>query len=314
VGRGLLVAALVAAALAARPATAAEEPNAVSSSAGPVVVAGPPPAGAGQGFDPGDTVASADAPPPPPDQPGTEAVGAESVINVDDRTRVQNTDVYPNSAIGQLRLLDDEGQPLRCTGFLIDANTVLTAGHCVHQGGTGSDDHWFTNHVFTPGENEDVEPFPSCNGVELWTLPRWYDEQDEYHDIGIVQLDCTVGNQTGWLGYFALPGRRALLDMTTHVRGYKGLTEQMWTDKGRVWASQGQMTFYRNDTSGGQSGSPVFKWRNGCLEDGESGPCAMAVHAYGTGHGSPPHKGNNHGPRITEERLDLIATIAAENG
>ena len=49
-------------------------------------------------------------------------------------------------------------------------------------------------------------------------------------------------------------------------------------------------TFYRADTVGGQSGSPVWK----------SGYYGIAIHAYGL-HGVSPHSTNNHGTRFISE-------------
>jgi glutamyl endopeptidase len=247
-------------------------PNAVSSRQGAVYVEGGALAGAGDSHAP-------------------ETARAESVINVDDRERVQATTTYPNSAIGQLTFATPEGQFL-CTGFLVDADTVLTSGHCLHPGGTGDAGDWYTGHTFTPGRNGDNRPFGSCGATELWTLPGWFDDQSEYQDLGILQLDCEVGNDTGWFGYFSRPGLRALNQLVTHLRGYPG-------DK----------PFYRNDTFGGQSGSPVFQWGRYC-----AGPCAMAVHGYGYGHGSGPHRDDNHGVRITTAREALIASVAGQNG
>jgi glutamyl endopeptidase len=277
----------------ATPSSArAGTPDAVSSLQGAVSVEGGALAGAGESHAP-------------------ETVRAESVINVDDRSRVQATTTYPNSAIGQLTFTTPEGQFL-CTGFLVDADTVLTSGHCLHPGGTSAAADWYTGHRFSPGQNgAGNRPFGSCGATELWTLPGWFDGESEYQDLGIIQLDCEVGNQTGWFGYFSRPGLRALNELVTHLRGYPGDKPfgTMWTDRGRVWATQVNMAFYRNDTFGGQSGSPVFQWGRYC-----EGPCAMAVHGYGYGHGSGPHRDNNHGVRITAARESLIASIAGQNG
>ena len=55
---------------------------------------------------------------------------------------------------------------------------------------------------------------------------------------------------------------------------------------------QPRRVFYRLDTAGGQSGSPVWRRVNAkCTH------CGVAVHAYGT-YGSGPFKKNNHGTRI----------------
>lgn len=267
-------------------------PNAVSSVQGAVYVEGGALPGAGDSHAP-------------------ESFTAESVINEDDRSRVNATTTFPNSAIGHLTFTTPEGQFL-CTGFLVDADTVLTSGHCLHPGGTGDAGDWYTDHSFSPGRNgAGNRPFGSCGATELWTLPGWFDAESEYQDLGIIQLDCEIGAETGWLGYFSRPGPRALNEMAAHLRGYPADKPfaTLWTDKGRIRATQVEMTFYRFDTFGGQSGSPVFQWGRYC-----EGPCAMAVHGYGYGHGSGPHVGNNHGVRITTAREALIASVAGQNG
>ncbi len=289
----LVVAATLTSASAVGAGPPEPPPNAVSSIDGPVFVEGGALPGAG------------DSHRPPSFRP-------ESVINVDDRDRVADTSAYPNSAIGRL-FVGLDGAALQCTGFLVDASTVLTSGHCLHVGGTSSQDDWATEVTFTPGQDVNQVPFGDCGFTELWTLPGWYDSQSEYHDLGIVQLDCDIGLETGWLGYFSRPGPKALNQLTTHVRGYPGDAfpqASMWTDKGRVWFTQANMIFYRNDTFGGQSGSPIFQWGKYC-----DGPCAMGVHGYGTGHlPGTPHMGNNHGVRISTAREALIGSIAGQNG
>lgn len=289
--RTLLLSVAGAALLLIGPADAQPAPNAVSSTQGPVVVDNPPLADAGRSH-------------------GPALAGNESVINVDDRDQVTNTTAYPSSAIGLLSFDTGNGSA-QCTAFLVDRNTALTAGHCVHAGGTSDPGDFFTGHAFSPAQNGNASPFGTCGATELWTLPGWYDAASEYQDLGVVQLDCTIGEAVGWFGYFSLPGRKDLEGFRDHVRGYPGDQPfgTMWTDRKVIRVSQGRMVFYRNDTFGGQSGSPVFQWGSFC-----EGPCAMAVHAYGTGHDGTPHHGNNHGPRIDAEREALIASVAAQNG
>ena len=58
-----------------------------------------------------------------------------------------------------------------------------------------------------------------------------------------------------------------------------------------IAATTSQQLFYRNDTAGGQSGSPLFRVTS------TSCTCAIGIHAYGL-HGSSPHSTNNHGTRV----------------
>lgn len=248
----------------------------------------------------------------------------ESVIGPDGRRPQVRTTTYPNRAIAHLQFDQSPGgipNTYLCSAFLVDRNTLLTSGHCVHEGGTGLATDFSTNMFITLGrgnnQNTNAAPFGTCRPKELLTTPTWIDRAGEAHDIGIIQMaNCSVpnpGRQTGWFGYFAVRGQHALRDLTAIVRGYPGLPPTgfngtLWSHAGRIRQSRWEMAFYRMDTSGGMSGSPVYEpGRFWC------GACAMAVHGYGIGHGSFPHTDLNHGPRITVDRFQAIRAIAAQN-
>jgi glutamyl endopeptidase len=285
----------------------------VSSTRGTVAVEVESTPTAGRPFDPGgQTEAATDATGPTP--AGVEVASAategaaESVIGADGRVWLrERTTVYPNAAIGRLDFRQSGGT-YWCTGTLIDADTVLTAGHCVHDGLTDADG-WSTSVRFTPGAEGNRAPFGSCRSRELLTLPDWYEEGREYQDLGLVQLDCTIGDTVGWFGYRGAEGVRGLSGVRIHVRGYPGdkAWSSLWTMADRVRVSQREMAFYAADTYGGQSGSPVFT-ANAC--NGAVGPCIVAVHAYGA-HSGGAHARFNHGPRLTLERIALFAALAA---
>ncbi|MCC6304461.1 MAG: trypsin-like serine protease, partial [Rhodobacteraceae bacterium] len=90
----------------------------------------------------------ADAVGPLPEEMG----GGESILNWDSRMLLK-TGLYPNRAVG---LITYQGRH-HCTGWLISSNTVVTAGHCVHQGGGGS---WYdrTQMRFYPGRDGGAAP------------------------------------------------------------------------------------------------------------------------------------------------------------
>lgn len=233
---------------------------------------------------------------------------AESVIGADGRIWLRDrTTVFPNAPIGRIDFRQG-GTSYWCTGTLIDADTVLTAGHCVHDGLTG-DDGWSSSVKFTPGAEGNRAPFGSCRSRELLTLPGWFDGGREHQDLGLVQLDCRIGATVGWYGYRAAEGARGLAGVRVQVRGYPGdkVWSSLWTMVDRVRVSQRNMVFYAADTYGGQSGSPVYDAR-GC--NGAVGPCIVAVHAYGA-HPGGAHTRLNHGPRLSVDRTALIARLAA---
>ncbi len=283
-------------------------PAAPASSTDPVAA---PESGAA--FDPGPLDAAVIDEPAPPvpqraidplqtviDEPGP----AESVIGPDGRTRLTDTTAYPSSAIGLLAFTQ-RGAAFQCSGFLIDPNTVLTAGHCVHEGGpTGVASQ---NVVFTPGRNGAVAPFGSCGAESVGASAGWLATADEEEDYGWVQLDCLIGDLVGWLGYTATGD---VTGATAEVRGYPGDKPPgtMWTMGGTIALVQTGQAFYLMDTFGGQSGSPVYEPDLAAC----GGPCALAVHGYGL-HGVAPHDGYNHGARLDETRAAAIALVAEAN-
>jgi glutamyl endopeptidase len=122
---------------------------------------------------------------------------------------------------------------------------------------------------------------------------------DDRYDYGAIKLNCDIGETTGWYGMFWKNG--SLAGLPTETNGYPGdkpLTQ--WRSSDRVRVSEGLRVFYRNDTIGGMSGSPVWTKRGpGCPF------CVMAVHAYGI-YGERPFARNNHGARITKQVFDNL--------
>jgi glutamyl endopeptidase len=284
----------------------------MSSTRGVVTLALDLDAVGGQPFEPGDPHAAATAlgEPSPVEAGESQPLGVESLIGVDDRISLRDrTDMWPNSAIGRIDFRR-HGVPYWCTGTLIDADTVLTAGHCVHEGGTAVDRGWSTRVRFTPGAEGGIAPFGSCPARELLTLVPWYETGSEYQDLGLIQLRCSIGDTVGWYGYRSITD---LAGVPVHVRGYAGypVWSSLWTMRDQVRVAQRQMAFYQADTYGGQDGSPVFNFRP-C--NGVAGPCILAVHAYGTHRDGRAHARNNHGPRLDAARVPLIAAVAADHG
>ena len=300
------------------PPVVAEDPVptiAVRSSTRGSVSVAVPAAGAevagGQPFDPGTQAEAArgliQAAPAAPAGAPTQAA-YESVIGHDDRVWLRGrTAIYPNSAIGRIDFRQG-GRPYWCTGTLIDADTVLTAGHCVHDG-LGEESGWSSRVKFLPGVEGNTAPFGTCGASELLTLPGWYDQGSEYQDLGLIQLNCSIGEVVGWLGYRAVPGRTGLAGIPVNLRGYPGdkVWGSLWTVQDRIAVSQAQMAFYAADSYGGQSGGPLFNFRQ-C--NGTRGPCVLAVHSYAL-HGRGPHGTYNHGPRLDETRVALLNALAA---
>lgn len=195
-----------------------------------------------------------------------------SVIGPDGRVRVTNTTSYPYRAIVQIVRVSG-GSTWGCTGWLIGKDTVATAGHCVAPG-SGGTFYPASSITVYPGKNGTSTPYGSCKPRRLYSVTGWTQSGSEHHDYGAIKLNCTIGDRVGWFGYFktasSLTGRAA------RVTGYPcdKTFGTMWTMGGSITASNTTKVFYKMDTYGCQSGSPVYETRS-------SGPFGMGIHAYG---------------------------------
>ena len=224
-------------------------------------------------------------------KPATGKVGIETIIGADTRTRINPTTSFPARAVVLITFTGG-----RCTGWLYGKDIVATAGHCVHTGGPGGS--WRTNVRVYPGRNGTASPYGSCSARRLHSVVGWTGSSNEEYDYGAIKLNCTVGNTTGWFGYFWQSA--SLLNLQTLISGYPGdkpLTQ--WRSVDRVRVSGTNQVFYLNDTVGGMSGSPIYYNKTGC------GFCSMGIHAYGL-HGGFPHSTYNHGTRITQARFNNL--------
>ena len=105
-----------------------------------------------------------------------------------------------------------------CSGTMIDAETVLTAGHCIYdQGGDGIAEGWATEVYVYPGwdgtgdatPNSPDFPVPEtifnswgfARGTSYASWSTWTDNGDWDGDVGLVRVTRAVGMLTGWYGW-----------------------------------------------------------------------------------------------------------------
>lgn len=241
-------------------------------------------------------------------RPGGGAL--ESIIDIDDRVRILETDLPPWRMICALRLRGPFGSGAIGTGWMIGPKTVLTAGHCVYS--TQFFGGWATEIEISAGRNGDVFPFDTVKSRRFSSVNLWVEQEDPDFDIGCIHLDDPLGERVGWFSVAAL-GATELEDFLVNVAGYpgdRGGGTELYHHRNRVLSVTERRIFYDVDTFGGQSGAPVW-----IHEQDDAPPLAIGIHAYGVG-ANPPGMSlrANSAPRIIPEVLDQIEAWVNEDG
>jgi len=215
----------------------------------------------------------------------------EAILGLTDKRKlVQDTTIYPYSAIADLSMMFKDGSFYQGTAWFIGPYTLMTCGHNVY---STDPDHptygWATSIEVMPGRNGGDFPFGQITASN-WDAAYWWKNggyQD--YDYGVIVVDQPLGNTVDWFGFHAMTDDE-LLATTATVCGYpwdKDDGTTMWFDAEPVTGVDTLNVYYQTDTVYAQSGSPVFY-----EEGGHS--YAFAVHNYsGTS--------ANSGRRITDD-------------
>lgn len=236
--------------------------------------------------------------------PSRTRLGNETVIGVDERVRISDTDKLPWRMIAALSLKPKPPftSSFIGTGWFIGPKTLLTAGHCVFSesdfGG------WIGSIDVSPGRNDAKFPYGTVTATRFSAAQIWQDSPDPDYDIGCIHLDQPLGDAVGYFKIASLSDKDlegALLNVSGYP-GDRGDGEQQFFHANRVLRTSARRVFYDIDTYGGQSGSPVWHQAAPGAE-----PVAIGIHAYGVG-GTPGSWGitANSGPRLIPEVVDMI--------
>ncbi|MEM6620738.1 MAG: serine protease [Pseudomonadota bacterium] len=197
----------------------------------------------------------------------------ESVCGRDDRRRISPATSIPWRMICQLIMTRADNRQSRCTGWFIGPRTVMTAGHCVYSHSAGG---WAKRIEVIPGMDASSRPYGSMVGTSFRSVSGWTKKKKPEYDYGAIILpNNTLGNRVGWFG-FANLSSGSLRNLLANNSGYPGDKPfgTQWYNAGRITRVTSKRLYYMFDTAGGQSGSPVWRYKDGKRH-------AVGIHAYG---------------------------------
>lgn len=187
----------------------------------------------------------------------------EVVIGKDDRKKITGTSNYPWRAICSLRIKAKDGTSWIGTGFFIGPRTVITAGHVVYMHKHGG---WAKSIEVIPGRNASSRPYGSCVTSKFHSVKGWTSNKKRINDYGAIILpeNKKMGNTVGYFGYanYSLVN---LLGLKVNLSGYPGdkPSGTQWWHCRKIKLVTPRTLVYNIDSAGGQSGSPVWKYKNG---------------------------------------------------
>ena len=223
------------------------------------------------------------------------AAQLETVIGVDNRTRLLDTQMAPWRMICAIRAR--WGSRLMVgTGCFIGPDTVLTAGHVTYarEFQTLAQQIEVIPGLSVERTGGEKRPYGSAMAREVHVHENWKNGFSPRFDVSVIKLDQPLGQTVGWFGLGARPREDLLLNWA-HVTGYPGEMKeerpagavadvppvqaaQLWHHAAPIEEIENGRLFYKTDTTPGQSGAPVYV----LSEAGQYGaPQVVGVHAYG---------------------------------
>lgn len=186
--------------------------------------------------------------------------------------------VYPWRTVGYFLFQAADSLWYHCTATLINRSILVTAGHCVHDGGNQAAG-WILAGIFIPARAGGSAPYGTAYASHVLTTSGWYNtgSLDQGYDVGLVVLhkrsgtSTEMGAYTGWLGFcyaWCLQNYWFLTQIGYPGNYYSGLH---MTVSQHIEMSDTKDYFYGTGMRGGSSGGPHVA-NIGQISDSSSDP------------------------------------------
>lgn len=189
----------------------------------------------------------------------------EQVLGRDTRKRIVNTTKVPFRYICKLEIKRGARNYVG-TGTLVGANKVLTAAHCITQGGTTANSVRVIPGKRDSGKSRRSEPFGSVMARRFHYPPQYRTPGDAY-DYCVITLASPIGNRAGWWRSIAAWSDQRVRSRKANTAGFpvdrhRAGDHMYWTYNSFASVRGARMEYF-HDTYGGQSGSPIWiRWRS----------------------------------------------------
>ena len=173
---------------------------------------------------------------------------------------------YPYSTVGKLFFTKPGVGDFVCSASVLRPRVLVTAGHCVHKGSSGSEG-FFTNFKFVPAFRDGAAPYQTWNWSYVIVTGTWATggggvpnaadyAMFEMRDNNIAGFQRKIGSITGYLGYQTL----SLMPNHAHLLGYPCNLDSC-QKMHQVTAQSAKSVSpnnveYGSDMAGGSSGGP----------------------------------------------------------
>ena len=204
----------------------------------------------------------------------------------DNRVEIHQQDSLPYKWICYLKIKrEGHSKPFRGSGFKINfphvnRTVVITAGHCVWD----NENERFAEKITVtfPGHESPTD----CYAANFYVPLEYKDERHKDYDYGMIIYDGASNKGFGWTTEIT---DQELMDMDVTNCGYpkekskriiqpgNKFVQSMWITGGKITNINKYQIFYKNDTTGGQSGSPIYGWYQGFW-------VVVGIHTHGSRH------------------------------